>query len=156
MHTHLQEYLSTSEFGHQHFSKPPSRWAGFVQLIKTKSKRHIGTLHPLNLSRRFSSSMRKHASKSPTESDLNYFKPHWKNITLSQLQSATNILLTKDFEPQVHLSVFFSRAYSFFQSGISVDVESSYRRTRDDMLISLADITDFEKRPDELGDGEKM
>lgn len=82
---------STSGFEDQHFSKPPSRWGGFMQLIKTKSKRHIGTLHPLNLSRRFSSSMRENVLASPpTESDLSYFKPHWKNFTLSQLQSATN------------------------------------------------------------------
>lgn len=81
---------STSEFEYQYFSKTPSRWAGIVQLIKTKSKRHIGTLHPLNLSRRFSSSMKNMLASPPTESDLNYFKPHWKNITLSQLQSATN------------------------------------------------------------------
>ncbi|KAL1832882.1 hypothetical protein ACET3Z_002533 [Daucus carota] len=82
---------STSEIKDQHFSKPPSRWAGFVQLLKTKSKRHIGTLHPLNLSKRLSSSMRENvAASTPADSDLNYFKPHWKNFTLSQLQSATN------------------------------------------------------------------
>ncbi|KAK1357006.1 receptor-like cytosolic serine/threonine-protein kinase RBK2 [Heracleum sosnowskyi] len=80
---------STSDFEDQQFSKPPSRWAGFVQLLKTKSKRHLGTLHPLNLSKRFSSSMREIASPR-ADSDLNYFKPHWKNFTLSQLQSATN------------------------------------------------------------------
>ncbi|KAL1827393.1 hypothetical protein ACET3Z_005805 [Daucus carota] len=73
----------------QQLSKPPSRWAGFVQLLKSKSRRHLGTLHPLNLSKRFSSSMRELASPH-ADSDLNYFKPHWKNFTLLQLQSATN------------------------------------------------------------------
>lgn len=80
---------STSDFEDQHFSKPPSKWAGFVKLLKTKSRRHLGTLHPLNLSKRFSSSMREIASPH-ADSGLNYFKPHWKNFTLSQLQSATN------------------------------------------------------------------
>ncbi|KAL8089408.1 receptor-like cytosolic serine/threonine-protein kinase RBK2 [Apium graveolens] len=80
---------STSDFEDNHFSKPPSRWAGFVKLLKNKSRRHLGTLHPLNLSKRFSSSMREIASPH-ADSDLNYFKPHWKNFTLSQLQSATN------------------------------------------------------------------
>lgn len=81
---------STSESEDQ--SKPSSRWAGFVELLKFKSKRRLVTLHPLKLSKRFSSSMREEitAASAHVDSDLNYFKPHWKNFTLSQLQSATN------------------------------------------------------------------
>lgn len=81
---------STSESEDQ--SKPSSRWAGFVELLKFKSKRRLGTLHPLKLSKRFSTSMREEitAASEHVYSDLNYFKPHWKNFTLSQLQSVTN------------------------------------------------------------------
>ncbi|PIN13413.1 Serine/threonine protein kinase [Handroanthus impetiginosus] len=62
-----------------------SRWIGFFQLLRFKSKQQLATLHPFNalkLSKKFSS-MRE-------EVDLNYFKPQWKNFSFLELQSATD------------------------------------------------------------------
>lgn len=87
---------STSELEEQTDSKPTSRFVELVQLVRSRSKRHFATLHPfsiVNLSKRFSSSFREEITPPPSpiaDTGLNYFKPHWKNFTLSQLQSATN------------------------------------------------------------------
>nr|GLL30657.1 receptor-like cytosolic serine/threonine-protein kinase RBK2 [Ipomoea trifida] len=87
---------------HHKEAKSSSKWAGFIQLFRTKSKRHLGSLdYPLNslkLSKRFSSSMRETASfaakvlqKNPgvDGEDSNGFKPHWRSFSLSELQTAT-------------------------------------------------------------------
>lgn len=78
--------------GHKN-SKPSSRWHGFVQLLRTKSKKRLNTLHPLNvlnLSRRMSGSMREIiASKFGSDSDGGLKSP-WKNFTIYELQVATN------------------------------------------------------------------
>ncbi|CAI9107941.1 OLC1v1007427C2 [Oldenlandia corymbosa var. corymbosa] len=73
-----------------------SRWADFMSIFKMKSKRQLGsTLHPLKLTKRFSSSMREEISRDQDQhpiildSTLNYFKPQWKNFSLSDLQIAT-------------------------------------------------------------------
>jgi len=85
-------------------SKPSSKWVDFVHLFRSKSKRCLPTFHPissgLQLSRRLSSSFREQiggiivgqqsSSSSMIGEDVNYFKPHWKNFSFSQLQSATN------------------------------------------------------------------
>ncbi|KAI7732143.1 hypothetical protein M8C21_014274 [Ambrosia artemisiifolia] len=89
-----KESTSGSE-DHQKDSKP-SKWMDFVHLIKSKSKKCLPTFHPiasgLQLSRRLSSSFREQFSMVPPSPmvDVSYFKPHWNNFTLSQLQSATN------------------------------------------------------------------
>lgn len=73
-----------------------SKWIDFVHLVKSKSKKCLPTFHPissgLQLSRKLSSSFREHVAMIPPSpmADMNYFKPHWKNFTFSQLQSATN------------------------------------------------------------------
>lgn len=68
-----------------------SRWIGIFHLLRFKSKRQLATLHPLNLSKRFSSSMREQVSSLPLiDANLNYFKPQWKNFSFSELQSATS------------------------------------------------------------------
>lgn len=77
---------STSEFEDHKLSKSSSRWTGFFKLLKNKSKRHLGTLHPLNalkLSKRFSSSLREEIAPIP-DTDLK------RNFTLSELQTATH------------------------------------------------------------------
>lgn len=80
-------------------AKGTSKWAGFIQLFRTKSKRHLGSLDPLNsfkLSKRFSRSMRETPSASKIlqnstvdGDDLSCFKPHWRSFSLSELQTAT-------------------------------------------------------------------
>ncbi|XP_027097520.1 receptor-like cytosolic serine/threonine-protein kinase RBK2 isoform X1 [Coffea eugenioides] len=83
---------STSDLGAPKDPKPSSRWAEFLQLFKTKSKRHLSTFHPLKLSKRFSSSLREEIILVPDpmlDTSLNYFKPQWKNFALSDLQTAT-------------------------------------------------------------------
>ncbi|XP_059625798.1 receptor-like cytosolic serine/threonine-protein kinase RBK2 [Cornus florida] len=84
----VSEKESTSEFEAHENSKPTSKWRSFVQLLRSRSKRGLPTLHPLKLSRRFSS-MREDISL-VVDTDLNYFKPRWKNFALSELQTATN------------------------------------------------------------------
>ncbi|XP_076960003.1 receptor-like cytosolic serine/threonine-protein kinase RBK2 [Bidens hawaiensis] len=87
-----KESTSGSDQDHQKDSKF-SKWMDFVHLIKSKSKK---CLHPitsgLQLSRRLSSSFREQFPVIPPSPmvDMSYFKPHWKNFTFSQLQSATN------------------------------------------------------------------
>ncbi|KAG9142777.1 hypothetical protein Leryth_005528 [Lithospermum erythrorhizon] len=72
-----------------------SKWTSFVQLLKSKSKKHLWSFQPhnaLKLSRRFSSSMREQSgfmSDAFVDSSLGHFKPHWKNYTISELQNAT-------------------------------------------------------------------
>ncbi|KAL3531391.1 hypothetical protein ACH5RR_010713 [Cinchona calisaya] len=83
---------STSDLEAPKHPKPSSRWAEFLQLFKTKSKRHLAILHPLKMSERFSS---KEITLVPdpildSTISLNYFKPQWKNFNLSDLQTATN------------------------------------------------------------------
>lgn len=84
---------STSESQVEIDPKPASRWAGFFQLLRFKSKRQLATLHPLKLSKRFSSSFREQVSSVPNplfDPNLNYFKPQWKNFSLLELQTATS------------------------------------------------------------------
>nr|XP_043612255.1 receptor-like cytosolic serine/threonine-protein kinase RBK2 [Erigeron canadensis] len=83
--------------------KPPlssnsSKWKDVVHLIKNKSKKclptsfHHSISSGLQLSKRLSSSFREKVAIIPPSpmAGMNYFKPHWKNFTFSQLQSATN------------------------------------------------------------------
>lgn len=78
----------------QQNSKPTSRWHGFVQLLKSRSKKSLATLHPLSvmkLSR--SSSMREATSMVPifhVDSHFNHTNSPWKNFSLYELQTATN------------------------------------------------------------------
>ncbi|KAL6978456.1 non-specific serine,threonine protein kinase [Sarracenia purpurea var. burkii] len=88
---------STSETELQQSSKHVSRWHGFVQLLKSRSKKPLASLHPLSglkLSRRISSSLIKEDIKSSTnpliETDLSNLKPRRINFTLSELQVASN------------------------------------------------------------------
>ncbi|KAK6164733.1 hypothetical protein DH2020_001597 [Rehmannia glutinosa] len=81
---------STSESQEQIDPKPASRWTGFFQLLRFKSKRQLATLHPLKLSKKFSSSMREEVGGSLIDPNLNYFKPQWKNFSFSELQAATS------------------------------------------------------------------
>ncbi|PHT72400.1 hypothetical protein T459_23185 [Capsicum annuum] len=77
--------------------RPASRWAGFFELFRTKSKRYL-TKYPQNsslkvLSKRFSRSMRElvgAVKSSIVDDDFKYFKLQWRNFTLSELQVATN------------------------------------------------------------------
>ncbi|KAI3526755.1 hypothetical protein L1887_06017 [Cichorium endivia] len=77
-------------------STATSKWNDFVRLVKRKSKKCLATFHPisngLQLSRKLSGSFREQVAIIPASpmADMNYFKPHWKNFTFSQLQSATN------------------------------------------------------------------
>ncbi|KAF3612860.1 Receptor-like cytosolic serine/threonine-protein kinase RBK2 [Capsicum annuum] len=88
---------STSEFDGSKNQRSGSRWAGFLELFRSKSKGHL-TKDPLissmKLSKRFSRSMRETSSNVMTNSildnGLSYFKPQWKLFTLSELQNATN------------------------------------------------------------------
>ncbi|XP_030486228.2 receptor-like cytosolic serine/threonine-protein kinase RBK2 isoform X1 [Cannabis sativa] len=69
-----------------------SRWHGFMQLLRTRSKKPLNTMHPLNvlnLSRRMSGSMREIISKFGSDSDYGLKSP-WKNFSLYELQVATN------------------------------------------------------------------
>ncbi|XP_062145523.1 receptor-like cytosolic serine/threonine-protein kinase RBK2 [Alnus glutinosa] len=75
-------------------SKSESRrqWHGFVQLLRTGSKKSLATLHPLSvmkLSRRMSRSMRE-ATARMTNFHVDIAKLSWKNFTLHELQTATN------------------------------------------------------------------
>ncbi|KAF5930348.1 hypothetical protein HYC85_031221 [Camellia sinensis] len=87
---------STSEFEVQGNSKLVSLWRGLVQLLKSRSKIPLPTLHPLSimkLSRRISSNMREDISTATNplfDTDLRYVMPRWKNFSLSELQIASN------------------------------------------------------------------
>jgi hypothetical protein len=80
----------------QQNSKPASRWNGLVQLLRTRSKKSLATMHPLSvmkLSRRLSSSLREAKSMVPSfcvDTDLNYTRLPWKNFSLYELQNATS------------------------------------------------------------------
>ncbi|KAF3631850.1 Receptor-like cytosolic serine/threonine-protein kinase RBK2 [Capsicum annuum] len=88
---------STSELEGAKHNRRVSRWAGVFELFRTKSKRYLAK-DPQGsslkvLSKRFSSSTRElvGAVKSPiVDDDFKYFKPKWRNFTLSELQAATN------------------------------------------------------------------
>lgn len=78
-------------------SKPgsSSRWHAFLQLLRTRTKKPISTLHPLSgfkLSRRMSCSMRETILPScsiAVDSSLNRSSP-WKIFTHHEIQIATN------------------------------------------------------------------
>lgn len=78
----------------QNVSKAASRWRGFFQLIRSRSKKSLATLHPLGvlkLSMRRSNSMRENIiSNLFANSDSSSFKSPRINFTLSELQAATN------------------------------------------------------------------
>lgn len=104
----LEDYFKSSEsetcsskehnvdYELQQHSKPTSRWHGFVQLLRSRSKKSLATMHPLSvmkLSRRISGSMREAKAMFPSfcaDTDLNYTGLPWKNFTLYELQTATN------------------------------------------------------------------
>ncbi|KAL4588184.1 hypothetical protein LXL04_001066 [Taraxacum kok-saghyz] len=74
-------------------STTTSKWVDFVHLVNIKSKKCLPTISGgLQLSRKLSGSFREQVAMIPPSpmADMNYFKPHWKNFTYSQLQSATN------------------------------------------------------------------
>lgn len=98
---------STSELETLKDPKPPTSsswwWFEFLHLFKSnKSKKHLATLQYSHnksqnkFSKRFSrnSSMREEKiSGLPNpmvDVGFNYFRPQWKNFTLSELQAATN------------------------------------------------------------------
>ncbi|GER26517.1 protein kinase family protein [Striga asiatica] len=85
---------STSESPIQIDTKPPSKkLADFFQFFRLKSKAQLSTLQPLSafkLSKRFSSSVREEVGRPLIDPNLNYFKPHWKNFSFSELQAATS------------------------------------------------------------------
>lgn len=81
------ETASTSETEVEQNPKPESRWRSMVQLLKSRSKRPLSTLHPLSvlkLSRRSSS------SSSSTSEDISGATSSLVDYTLPELQSATN------------------------------------------------------------------
>ncbi|KAI4301311.1 hypothetical protein L6164_034601 [Bauhinia variegata] len=75
-------------------SKNGSRWRGFIQLFRTKSKKPTSTLHPLSvmkLSKRLSSSMREIIMPNyRLDTDLNQHSSPWKIFTQQEIQIATN------------------------------------------------------------------
>ena len=74
-------------------SKPASRWHTFLQLLRTRSKKPLATLHPLSvlkLSRRMSGSVRETTLPSCSmDSDSSLHRPPWKIFTQHQIQIAT-------------------------------------------------------------------
>lgn len=78
----------------QKSSKSASLWHGFLQLLKTKSKKSLATMHPLSvmkLSKRMSSSMREVITpKLDSDIGFDHFNSPWKSFTLYELQAATN------------------------------------------------------------------
>lgn len=90
------ETASSSEAEVEQNPKPAAGWRGLVQLLKSRSKGPLSTLHPLSvlkLSRRSSSSSREDisgATSSLGDPDLAYTSPQLKNFTISELQSATS------------------------------------------------------------------
>ncbi|KAG8370691.1 hypothetical protein BUALT_Bualt13G0009600 [Buddleja alternifolia] len=84
---------SESEARNDDVTQPGLRWIEYLQLLRFKSKRKLATLHPLKLSRKFSCSLREEIGgvrNALNDCTLNYFKPQWKNFSLSELQSATS------------------------------------------------------------------
>ncbi|XP_015578201.1 receptor-like cytosolic serine/threonine-protein kinase RBK2 [Ricinus communis] len=83
----------TSDFDSQKSSKPVSRWRGFFQLLKSRTKKPLATLHPLSvlkLSLRRSSSMREMVPNLFADSDSYNLNCPRMSFTLSELQAATN------------------------------------------------------------------
>ncbi|KAJ9171904.1 hypothetical protein P3X46_015205 [Hevea brasiliensis] len=83
----------TSDLDAQRSSKPTSRWHGFFQLLRSRSKKPLATLHPLSvlkLSLRRSSSMREMVPNLYSNSDSYNLKSPRTSFTLSALQAATN------------------------------------------------------------------
>lgn len=118
---------STSKSEREKDRKSVSLWAGFVQLFKIKSKSRLATLHPLNISKRFSSSMREEVRVSPNpvmDTSLKYVKPRCKNFSFCKLQIATNnfsqglgFVQTLHFEPLVlRYCQNINFAFSIFQN----------------------------------------
>lgn len=95
-----KESTSGSDHDHQKDLKPSSsssKWIELVHKFKVKSRKCLPTFNQissggLQLTRRLSSSFREQVAIMPPSPmvDMNYFKPHWKNFTFSQLQAATN------------------------------------------------------------------
>ncbi|KAK4355735.1 hypothetical protein RND71_024706 [Anisodus tanguticus] len=89
---------STSEFDGSKNQRSGSRWTGFLELFRSKSKGHLTKdrliTSSLKLLKRFSRSMRETSSSvkpNPIlDNGLSYFKPQWELFTLSELQTATN------------------------------------------------------------------
>lgn len=84
---------STSESLVEIDPNPFSRLAGFFGLLRFKSRQQVPTFPPLNslkLSKKFSSSLREQVTSPLLDPNSNYFKPQWKNFTLSELQTATS------------------------------------------------------------------
>ncbi|KAJ6674859.1 PROTEIN KINASE FAMILY PROTEIN [Salix viminalis] len=90
----LQKIPASDAEAAQNVSKAASRWRGFFQLIRSRSKKSLATLHPLGvlkLSMRRSNSMRENIiSNLFANSDSSSFKSPRINFTLSELQAATN------------------------------------------------------------------
>lgn len=73
--------------------KPASRWLGFVQLFRTRSKKPLDTVSSssiLKLSRRFGSLREIIAPKFGLDSDLYHMNSPWKSFSSYELQAATN------------------------------------------------------------------
>ncbi|KAJ8748421.1 hypothetical protein K2173_003058 [Erythroxylum novogranatense] len=86
----------TSDIDTQKDPKPASLWRGFVQLLRSKSKKSVATSHPLNafkLSVRRSRSMREAFGMIPNlflNTNGDSLKAPRKSFTLPELESATN------------------------------------------------------------------
>ncbi|XP_027365117.1 receptor-like cytosolic serine/threonine-protein kinase RBK2 isoform X2 [Abrus precatorius] len=75
----------------QDISKPASRWHSFLQLLRSRSKKQMATLHPLKLSKRMSSSMRETILPSCLlEVAASPCRSPWKIFTHHEIQVATN------------------------------------------------------------------
>ncbi|XP_050204028.1 receptor-like cytosolic serine/threonine-protein kinase RBK2 [Mercurialis annua] len=94
----LEDYFRSEESescsdsqSHNNSSNPVSRWHGFVQLLRTKSKKPLASLHPLSvLKLRKSSSLREMVPSFFPDSDSYNFNSPRQSFTLSELQAATN------------------------------------------------------------------
>ncbi|KAK7336704.1 hypothetical protein VNO77_17250 [Canavalia gladiata] len=87
---------TTSDSESQHKSKTGSKWHAFLQLLRTRSKKPIATLHPLSvlkLSRRLTSSMR----ETIIDADSALNRSPWKIFTQRELQIATNYFSQENF-----------------------------------------------------------
>ncbi|KAG8653835.1 hypothetical protein MANES_05G071100v8 [Manihot esculenta] len=83
----------TSVLEAQRTSKANSPWHGFFQLLRSRSKKHLATLHPLSvlkLSLKRSSSMREMVPNLFSSSDSFNLNSPTTSFTLSELQAATN------------------------------------------------------------------
>lgn len=71
-----------------------SKWRGFLQLLKSRSKKPMATLHPssvLNLSKRMSRSMRETIlPNSRLHADSSLHNSPWKIFTHNEILLATN------------------------------------------------------------------